>query len=175
MKLLLTCILLVLLLHSFTFFRLCFLSMYVWFYSCLLMQFMCFYCYDYVFLLYVYVWLPWLRFFRAFPQLWGKCQGKIRKDGAGPALFLIFVFSMYFLCCSVYCLFCDVLCILCVCICPLTYCQRVAKNLRLNIHSFSSLFYDKSKASSKASSPHSAIQSFLFQMRVSSPFLKVIQ
>jgi hypothetical protein len=32
-----------------------------------------------------------------------------------------------------------------------------------------------SKASSKASCPHSAIQSFLFQMRVSSPFLKVTQ
>ena len=42
-------------------------------------------------------------------------------------------------------------------------------------HSFSSLSYDRSKHSSKASSPHSAIQSFLFQMRVSSPFLKVIQ
>jgi len=41
--------------------------------------------------------------------------------------------------------------------------------------SFSSLSYDRSKASSKASCPHSAIQSFLFQMRVSSPFLKVIQ
>ena len=41
--------------------------------------------------------------------------------------------------------------------------------------SFSSLSYDRSKASSKASSPHSAIQSFLFQMGVSSPFLKVIQ
>jgi len=39
------------------------------------------------------------------------------------------------------------------------------------IHSFSSLSYDRSKASTKASSPHSAIQSFLFQMRVSSPFL----
>jgi len=46
--------------------------------------------------------------------------------------------------------------------------------LHLFIHSFSSLSYDRSKASSKASSPHSAIQSFLFQMRVSSPFLKVI-
>jgi len=42
------------------------------------------------------------------------------------------------------------------------------------IHSFSSLSYDRSKASSKASSPHSAIQSFLLQMRVSSPFLKDI-
>jgi hypothetical protein len=38
-----------------------------------------------------------------------------------------------------------------------------------------SLSYDRSKASSKASSPRSAIQSFLLQMRVSSPFLKVIQ
>jgi hypothetical protein len=43
------------------------------------------------------------------------------------------------------------------------------------IHSFSSLSYDRSKASPKASSPHSAIQSFLLQMRVSSPFLKDIQ
>ena len=36
----------------------------------------------------------------------------------------------------------------------------------------SSLSYDRSKASSKASSPHSAIQSFFLQMKVSSPFLK---
>jgi hypothetical protein len=43
------------------------------------------------------------------------------------------------------------------------------------IHSFSSLSYDRSNASSYASSPHSAIQSFLLQMRVSSPFLKIIQ
>jgi hypothetical protein len=43
------------------------------------------------------------------------------------------------------------------------------------IHSFSSLSYDRSKASSKASSPHSAIQCFLLQMRVTSPFLKVSQ
>ena len=47
--------------------------------------------------------------------------------------------------------------------------------LSVVIHSFSSLSYDRSKASSKASSPHSAIQSFLLQVRVSSPFLKVIQ
>ena len=49
------------------------------------------------------------------------------------------------------------------------------RELATFIHSFSSLSYDRSKASSKASSPHSAIQSFLLQMRVSSPFLKVIQ
>jgi len=41
--------------------------------------------------------------------------------------------------------------------------------------SFSSLSYNRSKISSKVSSPHSAIQSFLYQMRVSSPFFKVIQ
>jgi hypothetical protein len=39
----------------------------------------------------------------------------------------------------------------------------------------SRLSYDRSKTSSKTSSPHSAIQSFLLQMRESSPFLKVIQ
>ena len=55
MKLLLMCILL--LSHSFMFFRFYFLSMYeyIWFYSCLIMYFMYFNCYDYVFLLYVYV------------------------------------------------------------------------------------------------------------------------
>jgi len=60
-----------------------------------------------------------------FPQLQGKCQGKIRKDGARPALFLIFVlfFFVYFvsfyvfLCCSMYCLFCVVLCIVFVHMC----------------------------------------------------------
>ena len=55
----------------------------------------------------------------------------------------------------------------CVCVCVCVY-------IYIYI-TFSSLSYDRSKASSKASSPHSAIQSFLFQMRVSSPFLKVIQ
>jgi len=40
----------------------------------------------------------------------------------------------------------------------------------LILHSFSSLSYDRSKASSKTSSLHSAIQSFLFQKRVSSHF-----
>jgi len=41
--------------------------------------------------------------------------------------------------------------------------------------SFSGLSYDRSKASSKASSPYSAIYSFLLEIRISSPFLKVIQ
>ena len=39
-------------------------------------------------------------------------------------------------------------------------------------HSYSSLSYDRSKASSKASSRHSAIYSFLLRRRVSSPFLR---
>ena len=40
---------------------------------------------------------------------------------------------------------------------------------------FSILSDDRSKASSKTIPPHSAIQSLLFQMTVSSPVLKVIQ
>ena len=40
---------------------------------------------------------------------------------------------------------------------------------------FSVLSDDRSKASSKTILPHSAIQSLLFQMRVSPPVLKVIQ
>ena len=43
------------------------------------------------------------------------------------------------------------------------------------IHSFRSLSYNRSKASSKSSSPYTAIQSLLLQMRVCFPFLKVIQ
>ena len=39
---------------------------------------------------------------------------------------------------------------------------------------FSILSDDRPKASSKTNPPHSAIQSLLFQMRVSSPVLKVI-
>ena len=54
-KLLLICILRVLLSHSCIIFRFYFLSMCIWFYSCLIMQFMYFYCYVYVFSLYVYV------------------------------------------------------------------------------------------------------------------------
>jgi hypothetical protein len=49
--------------------------------------------------------------------------------------------------------------------------QRV-KNI---IHSFSILSDNRSKASSKTIPPHSAIWSFLLQMTVSSPVLKVIQ
>ena len=43
------------------------------------------------------------------------------------------------------------------------------------IHSFSILSDDRSKASSKTMPPHSAMQSLLLQMRISSPVLKVIQ
>ena len=45
---------------------------------------------------------------------------------------------------------------------------------RIFIHSFSILSDDRSKASSKTMPPHSAMQSLLLQMRVSSPVLKVI-
>jgi len=43
------------------------------------------------------------------------------------------------------------------------------------IHSFSILSDDRSKASSKTMPPHSAIQSLLLEMRISSPVHKVIQ
>jgi fatty acid desaturase len=84
-----------------------------------------------------YVWLPWLRFFRAFSSVVGKCQGITRKDGARPALFLIFVLFYVFLCCSMY--FCVVICIvrfvsfslLFLCMCVLNYCHRVATQLQL--------------------------------------------
>jgi nitrate reductase NapE component len=50
---------------------------------------------------------------------------------------------------------------------------RICK--KMFIHSFSSLSHDRSKASSKASSPRSAIYSFLLEMIASFPFLAVIQ
>ena len=55
--------------------------------------------------------------------------------------------------------------------------NRLEKSImRLNnFISFSNLFDDRSNASSKTVPPHSAIQSFLLQMRVSYPVLKVIQ
>jgi hypothetical protein len=55
MKLLLICILPVLLSQFFMFFRFYFLSIYIRCYSCLIMQVMYFYFYDYVISLYVYV------------------------------------------------------------------------------------------------------------------------
>ena len=147
MKLLLIFILRVLLSHSFIFFRFYFLPMYMWFYSCLIMQFMYFYCYDYVFSLYVYVWLPCLRFFRAFSSVVRQMPGlnPQRRDTARTlrnfcvVLCIFLCCSMYFLCCSMY--FCVVLCVVCfvsfsvlfMCICVLNYCHRVATQLQLNI------------------------------------------
>jgi hypothetical protein len=87
---------------------------------------MYFYCYDYVFLLNVYVWLPWRRFFRAFSsvvrQMPGWCPQRRSTARTLPN-------------------FCVVLCIVCfvtfsvlsVCICVLNSCHRVATQLQLNI------------------------------------------
>ena len=81
-----------------------------------------------------------------------KCHG-FRSGGGGGNNSLIITVTIYSPTNACKCLQCEI----------------------LHCHSFSSLSYDRSKASSKASSPHSAIQSFLLQMRVPSPFLKVIQ
>jgi len=73
-----------------------------------------------------------------FPQLYGKRQGKTRKDGARPALFLIFV--LFYVFCVVLCIVCFVsFSVLFVCICVLNYCHWVATQLQLNIsyHIFS--------------------------------------
>ena len=52
---------------------------------------------------------------------------------------------------------------------------RYKRLIHVTLHPFSSLSYDRSKASSKASSPHSLIQSFFLQKRVSSPFLNTLR
>jgi len=115
-KLLLICILL--LSHSFIFFSFYFLSMRIWLYSCLILQFMYFYYYVYVFLLYVYVspschlalfGYPDWGFSVIFSQLWGKCQGKTRKDGARPVLFQNFCVGLCIVCFMSFC-------VLCVCV-----------------------------------------------------------
>jgi len=79
-----------------------------------------------------------------FPCFFLSCKAnarvKPRKDGARPALFLIFVlfyvfFVLFyvFLCCSL-CIFRFVsFSVLFVCICILYYCHRVATQLQLNI------------------------------------------
>ena len=77
-------------------------------------------------------------------------------------------------CISLYLIIAQLLVYMYMCVCVYIYIY-IYIYIYSFIHSFSSLSYDRSKASSKASSPHSAIQSFLFQMRVSSTFFKVIQ
>ena len=60
--------------------------------------------------------------------------------------------------------------------CPVCTVEKgVLVDLISFIHSFSILSDDRSKASSKTMPPHTAIQSLLLQVRISSPVLKVIQ
>jgi len=99
--------------------------------------------------LYVYVWLPWLRVFRAFSSVVRQMAGKTpqRRGTArtlpnfcvvlcifcvGPCIFVLFY---VFLCCSMYfCIVCFVsLSVLFVYICVVNYCHRVATQLQLNI------------------------------------------
>jgi hypothetical protein len=75
--------------------------------------------------LYVYAWIPWLRFFRAFSsvvrQMLGWCP---QRRATARTLLNIFValcifcvVLCIFLCCSMWCLFCDVSCIVRVYMC----------------------------------------------------------
>jgi hypothetical protein len=77
-------------------------------------KFMYFYCYDYVFSLYVYVWLNWLRFF---PCFFLGCKANVRakpeNTGHGPHSFYFLCCSMYFLCCSMYLLCCSMYSLCC--------------------------------------------------------------
>jgi len=64
---------------------------------------MYFYCYDYVFLLYVYVWPPWLRFFRAFSSVVRQMPGyNPQRRGTARNLPSCCLVLCIFLCCSMY-------------------------------------------------------------------------
>jgi hypothetical protein len=67
-----------------------------------------------------------------FPQLQGKCQGDARKDGARPALFIIFVLFYVFFCVVLRDVCFVTFSVLFVCICVLNNCHRVATQLQLN-------------------------------------------
>ena len=86
-------------------------------------------------LLYVYIWLPWLRFFRAFLQLQGKCQGyNPQRRGTARTLpnFFVILSIVWFVSFSV----------LFVCKCVLYYWQRVATQLQLTNISYHTLAQD---------------------------------
>jgi hypothetical protein len=57
--------------------------------------------------------------FRAFPQLYGKCQGITGKDGARSALSAFFLFIFMYV---PFCVFCVLLVCKCVLYCIVLYC-----------------------------------------------------
>jgi hypothetical protein len=108
----------------------CSVAMFFWFFI-LIVRFMYSYC-QVCSVLYTLCQLafsgyPHWGFSVLFPQLYGKCQGIPRKDGARPALFLISKlccsrYCLCRLCCSMYCLcrlWCSLYC-LCVNVCCTT-------------------------------------------------------
>jgi hypothetical protein len=94
------------------------------------MRFMYFYCYGYVFSLYVYVWLTWMRFSRAFSSVVRQMPGcKPQRRGTARILPNFCVVLLLFV--LFYVLFVSIS-VLFVCICVLYYCHRVATQLQLN-------------------------------------------
>jgi hypothetical protein len=80
------------------------------------------------------LWLPWLRFFRAFPSVVRQMPGynSQRWDTGRTKLPIFLCCSMYclFLCCSLFVCFVS-FCVSCVCKCVLYYCHRLATQLQL--------------------------------------------
>jgi hypothetical protein len=105
----------------------------------LIMYYVCNLC-IFIVWLYAYVWLPWLRFFRAFSSVARQMPGWRPQRRGTSRTFTNFFFSMHFLCFSIY-FFVLFLCDVCfvrfpvlfVCICVLNNCHRVATQLQLNI------------------------------------------
>jgi len=85
---------------------------------------MYFNCCDYVFLLYVYVWLLWLRFFRAFSSVVREMPGQNPQRRGTVRTLPNFCVVVYIVCFVLFpALF--------VCKCVLYYCHRVATQLQL--------------------------------------------
>ena len=102
------------------FFRFYFLSMYIWFYSCLILQFMYLHIvmsmYSYCMFMYLHraSWHSSATLTEVFPCFFFSCKANARVK---PAKMAHSQHSCKLLCCSTYCLLCVILCNVCVVMC----------------------------------------------------------